>query len=60
MVVIVQSVPITTTVMSSNHVHGKVYSIHYYVIKFVTDLQQVASFLQVFRFPPLIKLTATV
>jgi hypothetical protein len=34
----VQSVPITTKVVSSNHVHGEVYSIHY-VIKFVNDLR---------------------
>jgi len=33
----VQSVPITTNVVSSNPVHCKVYSIHY-VIKFVSDL----------------------
>ena len=36
----VQSVPITFKVMSSNHVHGKVYSIQQYVIKFVSDLRQ--------------------
>ena len=44
----VQSVPITTEVVSSNHTHGKVYSIHYmYMIKFVSDLQQVCVFLLV-------------
>ena len=32
-----QSVPITTKVVSSNPVHGKVYSIQHYVIKFVSD-----------------------
>jgi hypothetical protein len=37
----VQSVPITTKVVSSNPVHGKVYSIQHYVIKFVSDLRQV-------------------
>ena len=29
-----QSVPITTKVVNSNTVHGEVYSIQYYVIKF--------------------------
>jgi hypothetical protein len=32
----VQSVPIITKVVSSNPIHGEVYSIHY-VIKFVSD-----------------------
>ena len=32
---------ITTKVVSSNPVHGEVYSIKYYVIRFVSDLQQV-------------------
>jgi hypothetical protein len=36
-----QSVPITTNVLSSNPVHGEMYSIHHYVIKFVSVLQQV-------------------
>ena len=31
-----QSVPITTTVLSSNPAHGEVYSIQYYVIKLMT------------------------
>jgi len=31
-----------------------------YVRKFVSDLQQVCGFLQVLRFPPPIKLTATI
>ena len=48
----VQSVPITTNVVSSNPVHGEVYSIQHYVIKFVSDLRQVGGFLQVLRFPP--------
>jgi hypothetical protein len=38
----VQSVPIITKVVSSNPIHGEVYSIHY-VIKFVSDLRQVCS-----------------
>jgi hypothetical protein len=40
---------ITTKVVSSNLVHGEVYSIQHYVIKFVSDLRQVGCFL---RFPP--------
>jgi hypothetical protein len=37
------------------------YSIqHYVIIKFVSDLQQVSGFLQVLRFPPPIKLIATI
>jgi hypothetical protein len=35
-------VPITIKVVSSNPIHGKVYSIQHYVIKFVSDLQQVS------------------
>jgi len=53
----VQSVPITTKVLSSNLVHGEVYSIQDYKIKFESDLRQVGGFL---RFPPPIKLTATI
>ena len=40
----VQSLPITTKVVSSNPVHGEVYSIQHYVIKFVSDLRQVGVF----------------
>ena len=41
---------------------GEIYSIQHYVIKFVNDLRQVAfgGFLLVLRFPPPIKLTATI
>ena len=46
----VQSVPNTTTVMRSNPVHGEVCSIQHYVIKFVSDLQQVSGFLRVLWF----------
>jgi hypothetical protein len=46
-----QSVPITTNVVSSNHAHGEVYSIHF-GIQFVSDLRQVCGFLRVLRFPP--------
>jgi hypothetical protein len=42
--------PITTKVVSLNPAHGKVYSIQHYVIKFISDLQQVLWF------PPPIKL----
>jgi hypothetical protein len=35
----VQSVPITTNVVSSNPAHGEVYSIQHYVIKFVSYLR---------------------
>jgi len=35
----VQSVSITTKVVSSNPAHGKVYSIQHYVIMFVSDLR---------------------
>jgi hypothetical protein len=34
--------------------------VQHYVIKFVSDLWQVGGFLQVLRFPPPIKLTATI
>jgi hypothetical protein len=43
-----QSVPITTNVVSSNPVHGEVYSIQHYVIKFVSDLRQIGGFLRWF------------
>jgi len=58
----------TTTCAKSVHintdvvrlVHGEVYSIQCYVIKFVSDLLQVGGFLRVLQFPPQIKLTATI
>ena len=50
----------TTNVVSSNLAHGKVYWIQHYVIKFVSDLQQVSGFLRVLWFPPPIELTATI
>jgi hypothetical protein len=55
-----QSIPITTIVVSSNPIHGEVYSIQHYVIMFVSDLQQIDGFPRVLRFPPPIKLTATI
>ena len=33
-----QSVPIMTKIVSSNTIHGEVYSKQHYVIKFVSDL----------------------
>ena len=54
-----QSVPITTKVVSANLAHGEVYSIQHYVIKFVSDLWQVSGFLRVLWFPPPITLTTT-
>ena len=56
----VQSVPITTKVVSSNPTHSEVHLIQHYVIKFVSDLQQVGGFLWVLWFPPPIKLTVTI
>ena len=44
-VVLMQSVPNTTKVVSSNTAHGEVYSIQHYVIKFVIDLREVCGFL---------------
>jgi hypothetical protein len=43
-----QSVPITTKIVSLNPAHGEVYSIQHYVIKFVSELRQVGGFLLVF------------
>jgi hypothetical protein len=44
-----QSVPITPKVESLNPIHGEVYSIQHYVIKFVSDLRQVGGFIRVLR-----------
>ena len=52
-----QSVPITTNIVSSDPFHGEVYLIQHYVIKLVSDLWQVDDFL---RFLPQIKLTVTI
>jgi hypothetical protein len=51
---------ITTKVVSLNPANGEVYSIQYYVIKFVSDLLQVGGFLRVLWFPPPIKLIAMI
>ena len=56
----VQSVPIITKFVSSNPVHGEVFSIQLYVIKFVSNLVLVSGFLRVLWFPPSIKLIATI
>ena len=42
-----ESVPITTNIVSLNSVQGEVYSIQHYVIKYVNDLRQVSAFLRV-------------
>jgi hypothetical protein len=55
-----QSVPITTNIVSSELVHGMMYSIQHYVMKFVSDLWQAGGFLRVLRFSPPIKQTATI
>jgi hypothetical protein len=39
----VQSLPINTKVVSLNPVHGEVYLIQHYVMKFVSDLRQVGG-----------------
>ena len=54
-VVVVQSVSITTKVVNLNSAHGEVYSIQHYVLMFVSDLPQVGGFP---RFPPPITMTA--
>ena len=51
-----QSVPITTKVVSSNPADGEVYSIQHCVIKIVSGFRQFNGFLLVHRFPPPIKL----
>ena len=52
-----QSVPVSTNVVSANLTNGEVYLIQHYVIKSVHDFRQISGFLQVLRFPPPIKLT---
>ena len=42
----------TTNVVIVNPAHGEVHSIKHYVIKFVGDLRQVTGFLRVLWFPP--------
>ena len=57
---LLQLVPITINIVSSNSAHGEVYSIQHYVIKFISDLLQVSGFHRVLLFLPPIKLTATI
>ena len=67
----VQSVHITTKIVSSKPIHGEVYLLllnvidpqvllDKHVIKFVNDLRQVSDFLHVLQFSPPITLTATI
>ena len=53
-------VSITIKVESLNSAHGEAYSIQHYVIRFVSDLRKDGGFLEVLRFPPPMKLTATI
>jgi hypothetical protein len=48
----VQSMPITTKVVSSNPAHGEVYSIqlYYYMIKFVSDLPTKVKIITVIKY----------
>ena len=50
----------TTNYATSAYHYGEVYSMQYYVIKFVCDMRQVNGFLRALRFPPTIKMTATI
>ena len=42
----VQPVPITTQVVNSNPTDSELYSMHHYVIMFVSDLRQIGGFLR--------------
>ena len=55
-----QSVPITTNVVSSNPLRRGVLDTTLSDIKFVNDLRQVSGFLWVLGFPPSIKQTAMI
>jgi hypothetical protein len=46
--------------MTMTALKGEVYLIQHFVIEFVSDLRQVGVFLRVLRFPPPIRLTATI
>jgi len=50
---LVQSVPITTKIVSLHPIHGEVYSMQHYVIKFLSNLRGT-------RFPPPKELIATI
>jgi hypothetical protein len=47
---------ITTEVVSSNPAHSKVNLIQNYMIKSVSDLQQIGGFQRILRLPPPVKL----
>jgi hypothetical protein len=51
-----QSVPITTKAVSSNPIHGEVYSMQHFVTKDDSNLRHACGFLRDLRFPPPIKL----
>jgi hypothetical protein len=51
---------ITTNFVSLNPTHGEVCLIQHYVITFISDLRHADGFLPISRFPPPIKLTATI
>jgi hypothetical protein len=53
-------VPLTTNVVSLNPANGEVYLIQHYVIKFVSELQQVSGFHRVLPFAPQIKMYVTI
>jgi hypothetical protein len=53
-------VPITTNVCEFESCSGEVHLIQHYVIEFVSDFRQFDGFLRVLRFPPSVKLTATI
>jgi hypothetical protein len=55
-----QSVSITTNIVSSNPIHSEVYLMQHYVIMLVYDLRQIVGFLWVLRFPAPIKLNTTI
>ena len=57
---LLQSLSITTKVVSSNYAPDEVLPIQLYVITVVSDLLQVDGCLLVLPFPPLIKLTTTI
>ena len=54
------NIDITTNIVGFESRSGGVYSIQHYVITFLSDLRQISGFLWVLRFPPPIKLTATI
>jgi len=56
----VQSVPISTKVVSFNPTNSEWYSILHYVKTFVSDLRQVSGLFRIPRFAPPIRLTATI